>query len=63
MRKFRLEVEMDNAAFEDGADGTAELARILYKAARSLDTGKVPPFRLLDHNGNHVGNVEEVAEA
>jgi hypothetical protein len=57
--KFRLQVAMDNAAFED----QGELPRILHDLARhyeSVDPGceqlHGASRRLCDINGNHVGN-------
>jgi hypothetical protein len=54
--KLKLEIEMDNAAFEDQQG--AEVARILHKLADQLD-GNVwlggLSTRLIDFNGNVVG--------
>lgn len=54
--KFTLEIECDNAAFDD--DATVEIARILRKLAKEM-TGGAEYFEshwtLRDVNGNRVG--------
>jgi hypothetical protein len=50
--KFTLEINCDNAAFE--ADPAFEVARILRVAANLLDRDDL---RLMDRNGNHVGQM------
>jgi len=56
--KLTLEIEMDNAAFEDMPG--IEAARILRIAARKIE-GAEPTdrasFPLMDSNGNRVGQV------
>lgn len=54
--KLKLEITMDNAAFEDG-EGHDEAARILREAADKIEAGAWA-FPLLDCNGNKVGKVE-----
>jgi hypothetical protein len=58
--KCRIEINMDNAAFEDAGHGN-ELARILQNAARTV-TGSsgddaLGSWRLRDINGNPVGHI------
>ncbi|HXJ55422.1 MAG TPA: hypothetical protein VNU68_02045 [Verrucomicrobiae bacterium] len=52
--KFKLTIAMDNAAFEDGADGMFEVARILEELAADLRNGSAAST-LMDVNGNSVG--------
>lgn len=55
--KLVIEMELDNAAFEDNHGG--EMSRILRKFASKVEDHPTlcPPFEwaLLDHNGNRVG--------
>ncbi len=54
--KLTLTISMDNDAFEDGADGKFEVARILQELAHDLREGNnFGP--LLDINGNKVGRL------
>lgn len=53
--KFTLEINCNNAAFEDGA--TFEIARILRELADDLDAGHSTTV-LRDANGNRVGQAE-----
>ncbi len=53
--KLKLEIEMDNAAFDDGNGGNSEAARILREAADRIESGN-DNTGLLDSNGNRVGN-------
>ncbi len=59
--KLKLTLAMDNAAFEDGADGRLEVARILKRIATDLRNGYMRGSpgtdKLWDANGNHVGNI------
>jgi hypothetical protein len=58
--KFTLEINCDNAAFED-ADGNdcayPEIARILRELSDKYDEGRYigPVVKLRDDNGNTVG--------
>lgn len=52
---FVLRVKTDNAAFDDGAGGRRELARILRTLAVSLEVDQRSSAPVLDHNGNTVG--------
>jgi hypothetical protein len=54
--KFTASIDLGNAAF-DGADGTAEIARILRKLAGDVEYMGFPvmDIRLFDINGNAVG--------
>lgn len=57
--KLKIEIEMDNAAFESG--NGAEAARILrFLASRINDLDLNPSFgwKLTDFNGNRVGKAE-----
>ena len=53
--KINIEIDLDNAAFEDGNNGAEELHRILdkmvYRVAAGWQGGK-----LIDVNGNTVGH-------
>jgi len=53
---FTIEIQMDNAAFEDG--GGVEVANILRELAGRIDGVTLREgnsFRLSDTNGNRVG--------
>ena len=52
MTKFTLEIECDNAAFDD--DQSGEIARMLEQAAKNVRDGYVS-YSLSDANGNRVG--------
>ena len=52
MAKYLIEIDTDNAAFEDLE---YELSSILRKAAKNLDLG-ILDFKLRDSNGNTVGS-------
>ena len=57
--KATIEIEMDNAAFDDGSG--RELARILGELAAKVSRVEITPGRgwnLFDVNGNKVGTVE-----
>ena len=54
MAKFTVEIDTDNAAFED--DLEAELGSILMTLARKVQSGKGFDFKLRDSNGNTVGS-------
>lgn len=57
MKRLKLEIDLENAAFNDGANGY-EIARILRKLAAGLVDENVAPGaggRLTDCNGNCVG--------
>ena len=51
--KFFVEIETENAAFEDNGLSN-EIARILRQAANNVDAGKLSNA-LYDENGNRVG--------
>lgn len=51
---FLLTIDMDNAAFSDGR-AFDEVARILVKLAKELETASRTRFPLFDFNGNKVG--------
>jgi hypothetical protein len=53
--KFKLEIRMDNSAFDEG-NQAQELARILRELAEDADAFDVPAtVTLRDANGNTVG--------
>jgi len=52
--KFKLTISLDNDAFQDGADGMFEVARILAELATDLRNGSAAST-LMDTNGNSVG--------
>ena len=56
--KAKIEINMDNAAFEDGAN--QEVARVLRALAERLDEDRAPGT-LRDKNGNTVGMFEVVS--
>lgn len=53
MAKYLIEIDTDNAAFED-ENLEHELSQILRKASNRLANGELD-FRLRDSNGNTVG--------
>jgi hypothetical protein len=55
--KFKLHLDCGNAAFDDGANGTAETARILRELAGRIEGHGTfaDVLRIYDINGNHVG--------
>jgi hypothetical protein len=55
MAKLTIKIEMDNAAFDDGADGAFEVARILIEYAERLKEYGELSVVLHDVNGNAVG--------
>ena len=52
-----IRINMDNAAFEDGCDGYAELARILKNLSNYLYDQGSNNKNLFDINGNKVGSL------
>lgn len=59
--KATIEINLVNAAFDDGRDGRDELVRLLHMLAEFVARGTIRcPIR--DINGNRVGefNLEEV---
>jgi hypothetical protein len=60
-RTMYVEIEMGNAAFDDGYGGAMETVRILRELASRLEVERgIPPraVRLYDVNGNKVGLAE-----
>lgn len=53
MAKYLIEIDCDNAAFEDNIEG--ELSIILRRASVKLSNGELD-FKLRDSNGNTVGS-------
>lgn len=53
MRKFELEIEMDNDAFYP--DENLEIVEVLRKAIKKLEQGRTAS-PLFDTNGNRVGS-------
>ena len=61
--KFKLEIDMDNAAFFREFSGEEirdwnEVTRILQTAIYDINTGNESGHSLYDHNGNKVGQWE-----
>lgn len=57
--KVTIEIQCDNAAFDDGPAGS-EVGRILHKLANKLHSADLEEgefTRLMDYNGNHVGQM------
>lgn len=52
--KFNVEIDTDNAAFDD-AGIASEIARILRELATRLEQGHLDEILLRDFNGNTVG--------
>lgn len=62
--KLKIEIRMDNAAFQDGNNGP-ECARILTKLAQRVEYRDLTPddsWGLVDSNGNTVGKAEVVED-
>lgn len=58
MATYTITLNLGNAAFTDG-DESQELAKILRRLANKLDDqagAEAEYYRLLDTNGNHVGD-------
>ena len=51
--KFKLELEIDNAAFGDKPQ--TEVARLLVRLAEMLETSDFMAHPIFDTNGNRVG--------
>lgn len=56
-RYFKLNIELGNAAFDDGNEH-AEVARILRELAQRMDYNEKDFYALSDVNGNRVGAAE-----
>ena len=54
MAKYLIEIDTDNAAFEDAFE--QELAAILLVLAKKVARGEGYDFKLQDSNGNTVGS-------
>jgi len=55
MATYKITIKLDNAAFEEGSEG-AEVGRILHGLARRCEEMTIAyEKRLLDFNGNVVG--------
>lgn len=55
--KLTIEIELDNAAFDEHGT-TTETGRILRDLAIRMEDGALLPLTLRDHNGNKVGTAE-----
>lgn len=55
MTKLTIEINLDNAAFEEGQ---YEIARILQQLADTAENGSLRTTSLRDINGNKVGHVQ-----
>jgi hypothetical protein len=65
MTTFKLEIGTDGAAFhgeDNPCDMLDELARILRKAASTVESGEVGKGVLTDVNGNTVGRYELIED-
>jgi hypothetical protein len=58
--KAKIEIQMDNAAFEDNGPAS-ELAHILRDLAKHIENGDTERA-LMDSNGNRVGRFEVTAD-
>jgi hypothetical protein len=58
--KLKIEIQMDNSAFDDDNGGGFECARILRDLADRIDGGLAEKTRvaLMDINGNKVGEAK-----
>jgi len=54
METYTIRIECDNAAFDD--DPSVEVVRILRRLADRLEINGLEDVRLMDFNGNHVGD-------
>jgi hypothetical protein len=60
--KLVIEIEMDNAAFEEGS-AHHETARILHRYAQRIeDGGEFTQASFMDENGNSVGSARIVRD-
>ena len=55
MEQITITIRTGNAAFTDYP--VSETARILRDLAERLERDDIPPEKLMDINGNHVGEV------
>jgi len=62
--QFNMKFSMDNAAFDDGADGATEMTRILRVTATRIEKFGIDyeGQGILDINGNRVGQWEITEE-
>jgi hypothetical protein len=59
MKKITITIEnLENSAFQEG-NLNFEIARILKKLAAKIENGNIPE-KILDINGNKVGNIDVV---
>ena len=59
MRRVKIEIKTENAAFHP--EPGVEVARILRKAADTIESGGSP--NIMDINGNKVGSIEVIEDA
>ena len=57
--QFKLTIDMENAAFDDGYGGREELGKILLALAKKVDEVSAEPMIVKDTNGNTVGTCVE----
>ena len=55
--KVTIEINMDNAAFDDGHNGRSEVARILRRLADDVLRRSCTDMTIRDINGNSVGHL------
>ena len=62
MSKFIIEIETDNAAFEDD-NLSYEVGRVLWELSNHLkEVGDFEKKKLFDYNGNHIGFAQFVKD-
>ena len=57
MPRFNVSIVMENEIFEDNP--ATELGRILREIAKRVEAGHLPPWPVMDVNGNRVGTVQD----
>ena len=60
MTTITVTIDLDNAAFDD--EPATEVGRILRQLATNVEEGDIPPFNLVDLNGNTVGSFTDDTE-
>ncbi len=61
MKKFKLEIELENDAFQDGQEWLSVM-QLLNQAANGILKGGMTDMVLRDVNGNKVGKAEFIEE-
>jgi hypothetical protein len=60
MATYKITINMDSAAFQDGNEGIELSAILRYLASENARAGQAADTHLLDRNGNTVGMAEVV---